>query len=113
VDWKERLGICAVTYLMCLIGGFVPVINAEVYLATAGALADRSMVVPLVLAGTLGQMTAKTTIFLAGQGLLRLPVARNSERMGVVLAKAQAWRGPVELFVFISAVQYGQPSCPK
>lgn len=89
---------------MCVIGGFVPVINAEVYLAAAGAMSERSMVVPLILAGTLGQMTAKTAIFFAGQGMLRLPIARDSERMQRVLAKARAWRGPVVLFVFVSAV---------
>ena len=103
-DWREHLGLYAVTFGMCVIGGFVPIINAEVYLATAGAMSERSMIIPLVLAGTLGQMTAKTAIFFAGQGMLRLPVARDSERMQRVLAKAKAWRGPVELFVFISAV---------
>jgi membrane protein YqaA with SNARE-associated domain len=103
-DWQESLGLIGATYLFCLVGGVIPVMNAEVYLASAGAMSDRSMIFPLVLAGTLGQMTAKTGIFLAGQGLLRLPIARDSERMRIVLAKAQAWRGPVELFVFISAV---------
>ena len=104
MDWQESLGIYATTYLVCLVGGFVPVVNAEVYLATAGAMSDRALVIPLVIAGTLGQMTAKTAIFLAGRGLLRLPLARDSERMQIVLARARAWRGPIELFVFVSAV---------
>ena len=103
-SWREHLGLLATTYVMCVIGGFVPIINAEVYLASAGALSERGMIVPLVLAGTVGQMTAKTAIFFAGKGLLRLPVARDSGRMQRVLAKAQAWRGPVEVFVFVSAV---------
>ena len=68
MDWHESLGIYATTFLVCLVGGFVPVVNAEVYLATAGAMSDRALVIPLVIAGTLGQMTAKTAIFLAGRG---------------------------------------------
>jgi membrane protein YqaA with SNARE-associated domain len=104
VDWHEGLGLYAATYVMCVIGGFVPIINAEVYLASVGAMSDRAAVIPLVLAGTLGQMTAKTAIFLAGRGLVRLPVARDSERVRLVLAKARAWRGPMWLFVFVSAV---------
>ena len=104
MDWHEGPGLYAATYLMCLVGGFVPIINAEVYLASIGAMSERAMVLPLVVVGTLGQMTAKTAIFLGGRGLLRLPKARDSERMRVVLAKARAWRGPIELFVFVSAV---------
>ena len=104
MNWHESLGIYATTYLVCLVGGFVPIVNAEVYLASVGAMSERAMVFPLIVTGTLGQMTAKTAIFLAGRGMLRLPVARDSERMRVVLAKARAWRGPIELFVFMSAV---------
>ena len=103
-DWRESLGIYAATYLVCLVGGFVPIVNAEMYFATMGAISERAVIVPLVVVGTLGQMTAKTAIFLAGRGLLRLPVARDSERMRVVLARARSWRGPIELFVFVSAV---------
>jgi len=93
----------AATYLVCLASGFLPFVNAEIYLASVAALSSRALVVPLVIVGTLGQMTAKTAIFLAGRGLLQLPVARDSERMRVVLEKARSWRGPIEVFVFVSA----------
>lgn len=108
MDWRESLGIYAATYVVCVVGGFVPVVNAEVYFASIGAMSDRAVIVPIVVIGTLGQMTAKTAIFFAGRGILRLPVTRDSERMRVVLAKARAWRGPIELFVFVSAV-FGIP----
>jgi membrane protein YqaA with SNARE-associated domain len=104
VDWRESLGIYAATFLWCLVGGFIPIINAEVYLASVAAMSERAAVLPLAIVATVGQMTAKTAIFLAGRGLSRLPAARDSERMRVVLAKARAWRGPIELFVFVSAV---------
>ena len=104
MNWPEGLGIYVVTYLTCLVGGFIPIVNAEVYMASLGAMQERAVLVPLVVLGTLGQMTAKTMLFLAGRGMLRLPIARDSERMRLVLARARAWRGPIELFVFISAV---------
>lgn len=107
-SWHESLGIYAATFVVCVIGGFVPIVNAEVYFASIGATAERAAIVPIVLIGTLGQMTAKTAIFFAGRGILRLPVTRDSERMRVVLAKARAWRGPIELFVFVSAL-FGIP----
>ncbi len=104
VTWYDGLGIYAATYVVCLVGGFIPIVNAELYMASLGAMQERTTLVPLVALGTLGQMTAKTMLFLGGRGLLRLPVARDSERMRIVLAKARAWRGPIELFVFVSAV---------
>jgi membrane protein YqaA with SNARE-associated domain len=107
-DWHQSLGIYAASYVIGVAGGFVPVINAEVYFATMGATLDRTTLLPVVIIGTLGQMTAKTAIFFAGRGILKLPVTRDSARMQTVLAKARAWRGPIELFVFISAV-FGIP----
>ena len=104
----DGLGIYAATFVVCVIGGFIPVVNAEVYFASIGAVSDRAEIFPIVVIGTLGQMTAKTAIFFAGRGILRLPITRDSDRMRVVLAKARAWRGPIELFVFISAV-FGIP----
>ena len=106
--WQEHLGIYAASYVIGVIGGFVPIVNAEVYFATMGATLDRATLLPVVVLGTLGQMTAKTAIFLAGRGVLRLPVTRDSARIQAVLAKARAWRGPMELFVFVSAV-FGIP----
>ena len=108
MNWHESLGIYAATFVVCVIGGFVPIVNAEVYFASIGATSERAVLFPIVVIGTLGQMTAKTAIFFAGRGILRLPITRNSERMRVVLAKARAWRGPIELFVFVSAV-FGIP----
>ena len=108
MSWHESLGIYAATFVVCVIGGFVPIVNAEVYFASIGATSERAVLFPIVVIGTLGQMTAKTAIFCAGRGILRLPITRNSERMRVVLAKARAWRGPIELFVFVSAV-FGIP----
>jgi membrane protein YqaA with SNARE-associated domain len=108
VDWRENLALYGGTFVWCLVGGFIPVVNAEVYLASIAALAGRAAVAPLAVTATAGQMTAKTMIFLAGRGLVHLPSARESQRIQRVLARARAWRGPIELFVFVSAV-FGIP----
>lgn len=104
MDWHESLGVYGATFLVCIVGGFIPIINSEVYLGAMAAMSTRAAVVPLAVAATLGQMTAKTALFMGGRGLLRLPIARSSERMNRIIARAQSWRGPIELFVFISAV---------
>ena len=104
MEWIESLGLYASAYVFCLVGGFIPIVNAEAYFATMGAISERTALVPIVIIGTLGQMTAKTSIFLASRGAMRLPAARDSERVRRVLEKARAWRGPIEIFVFISAV---------
>jgi membrane protein YqaA with SNARE-associated domain len=104
VEWIEGLGLYASAFVFCLVGGFIPIVNAEAYFATMGAISERTALVPLVVIGTLGQMTAKTSILLASRGAMRLPAARDSERVRRVLAKARAWRGPIEIFVFVSAV---------
>ena len=104
MNWHEGFGIYVATFLVCLAGGFLPIGNAELYVGTLAAMSGRGAVVPLAIAATAGQMIAKTIIFILGRGLSRLPKARDSERMRVALERARAWRGPIEAFVFVSAV---------
>jgi tetratricopeptide (TPR) repeat protein len=60
------------TYVVCLASGLVPLVNAELYLAALSAAHAGSPLL-LALAGTLGQMSSKSLVYLAGGGLLRLP----------------------------------------
>ena len=65
----------------------MPFVNAELYLLAASAAAPREMAIPLVLAATLGQMTAKAAMYGAGRGVLRIP----GERMKRWMAEAEKW----------------------
>lgn len=75
------------TYGYCVASGFLPFLPAEVYLLSASALAPPSFAVPLVVAATLGQMTAKSAMFAAGRGLVKVKGARFQKW----LADAEAW----------------------
>jgi membrane protein YqaA with SNARE-associated domain len=75
------------TFGYCVISGLVPFVNAEVYLLGAAALTPSELSVPLVLAATLGQMTAKAALYGVGRGVLTLPWTRTQKWV----VQAQAW----------------------
>lgn len=67
--WLTTLGVAVASAL-------IPVINIELYLIGAAALAPRAMVVPLVLAATIGQMIGKVVMYYAATGAVKLPGKR-------------------------------------
>jgi membrane protein YqaA with SNARE-associated domain len=89
------------TLLVALASGFLPVVNSEVYLLAVGALGGAANRPALVLAATLGQMTAKSILFLCARAGLERRAARRSrlpawsERLG---RGRRRW-----LLVFVSA----------
>jgi membrane protein YqaA with SNARE-associated domain len=83
----STLAILAATYGYCVLSGLLPFVNAELYLLAASAAVSREMALGVVIAGTLGQMTAKVAMYLAGRGMVKLPGARL-QRM---VAEAEAW----------------------
>lgn len=91
------------TFAYCVASAVIPVFHAEAYLITMSALLPPVLGVPLVLAGTLGQMIGKAAMYFAGRGVVRLP----GERMHRLVAKAEEWgrnRPGVEgSLVFVSA----------
>ena len=56
--------------------GFVPIMNAEAYLIAVSAASSPAVLLPLILAATAGQMVAKSLMYLAGRGILNLPLGR-------------------------------------
>lgn len=52
----------------------VPIVNAEICLLSASALAPRSLVVPLIIAATFGQITGKVLMYFVARGALKLPL---------------------------------------
>ena len=67
--WLTTLGVAVVSAV-------IPVINIELYLLGAAALAPASMAVPLVLAASIGQLIGKVAVYFAAAGALRLPGKR-------------------------------------
>lgn len=78
--------LCLTTAAVSAVSALVPVVNIEIYLVGAAALAPPAMAVPLALSATVGAMLGKLVLYYAAQGVVKLP----GERVQRGLAKAQA-----------------------
>jgi membrane protein YqaA with SNARE-associated domain len=97
------LWLVAGTYLYCVASGFVFFINAEIFLLAVAAASPPAAAVPLVVAAVLGQMTAKSGMYLAGRGVLSLPFGRKQRRLEAAGRRLQASRIGPGGFTFLSA----------
>lgn len=92
------------TFAVGVGGAVIPLINCEVYLLGAVALAPKHFTVPLVIAVALGQTAGKILMYYAGEGVLRLPirhVQKGLEAMQAKMTERPAWGKAV---FFASAV---------
>lgn len=94
--WIATLGAAFVS-------GFVPVVNIEAYLVAAAALVPSAPPLAVVAAAALGQMAAKTLLFLGGRGLVSVP-SRPLERAREVAARLAARGRSAPGLVFTSAL---------
>ena len=96
------------TFGVCALSAVVPIVNSEIYLLAASAMAPRELAIPLVLAAASGQMLGKSIMYFAGVGALRLPSERLRRMVGQVEARYQAaGRGGATLgggIILLSAV---------
>lgn len=95
--------ICLSTFLASLGGSFLPVGGTEMIVLSAGALLPPHLLLPLALSAAVGQMFAKSVVYFAGRGLLRLPRGRFADRLQDVLARAQRWQNTSSLCLLGSA----------
>ena len=98
------MGICVSTFFVTLLSGFLPFVNAEAYLVWVSALAPGASLAAVVAAATLGQMTAKSLLYLTGRGLLRLPLRRHEARSARVRAFLEHGGARAAALVFVSAL---------
>jgi len=98
-----RYGLYPTTYIIGVISGFVPVVNLEVYLVWVAALTPSSQAVAITALATAGQMTAKTLMYLAGAGVLKISVRKPGKKLQAVQAKMAQWQHRLGLFLFSSA----------
>lgn len=89
--------IYAATFLFSLVGGIVPFFNVEVYLLSLSALSPQTATLPVALAACLGQMAAKSLLYLAGRGLVGLPMGRVQEIAAATARLARAEGGAMTL----------------
>lgn len=101
-DLVVRLGLPLATFVYCLVSGIVPVVNAEVFLLAVAAVAPSSSLWMVAVVATLGQMVAKSVMYLGGRGVFRLPFRRGKADLEAVRARVERWRSK-DLLVFVSA----------
>lgn len=70
------LTVFLTTLAAALVGSLVPIVNTEIYLLGASALAPPRFAPALILAAAVGQMAGKSLLYYAGRGALRIPSAR-------------------------------------
>jgi membrane protein YqaA with SNARE-associated domain len=88
-DIAGRLGLVVGTFVYAVVSAIVPAINTELYLAAVTALAPPSALPGVLLAASLGQVVGKLPFYLAGRGLVKLPLGRYE-------AKVEAYRASFE-----------------
>lgn len=98
-----RYGLYLSTFLVCLLSGLLPVINVEVFLLLVSSLSPKFLLFPLLLLSTLGQMTAKSVLYLVGWGVLRIPVRKSEGKMERVKKSFEKWKSRRDLLIFLSA----------
>ena len=104
---EGTIGIYGATLVVAALSGFIPVINAEIYLV-AVTLAMRSVPLAIVLGliVAIGQMAAKVGIYKVSAGAARK--AKTSEKIQAKLDKVHAlmakWKDKPFALVFVSAV---------
>ena len=98
-------GLFVSTFLVCFASGFVPLVNAEVYLVSISAASPPAMVTSLIVASTLGQMASKIVVYFAGRGVLKLPLSPHYERkLAEVRERMEKHRAREGVLIFTSAV---------
>lgn len=94
------------TFFFCVASGFIPVMNAEVYLTSISALLLKSNVVFIALISSFAQMLAKSVIYFGARGILILPLKKNG--LDKVKRKFERRKHSTSTFILVSA-SFGLP----
>ncbi|HEX6041391.1 YqaA family protein [Longimicrobium sp.] len=97
------LAVWLTTFGVAVLSAVIPLINIEIYLLGASALAPREMVIPLVIAGTLGQVIGKIALYYAGSGALKIPGKRLQAALQKMNTQMQERPRMGGALVFVSA----------
>ncbi|MGE0869016.1 MAG: hypothetical protein AB7P03_10645 [Kofleriaceae bacterium] len=103
---EATIGIYAATFVVAVLSGFIPVINAELYLIGVAVVTGNvwlAVVLGVIVAA--GQMVAKIGIYQAARGASSL--GSRGPKYEAKLAKARAlvdkWRDKPFVLLFVSA----------
>lgn len=96
------------TFGIFAVSSVVPLLNAELYLIGAAALSPRPLLVPILLAATVGQMLGKVAIYYAARGALHIRSERLQRRIAAVRER-YAGRTEIGDLVLLGSAAIGLP----
>ncbi len=96
------LGYPLATFVYCIASGFIPVVNAELFLVGVAAVAPRESLPWVAALAAAGQMVAKCGMYLGGRGVVALPKGRRHEDIARWQARVERWRSK-DVLVLVSA----------
>lgn len=99
----SALALCFSTFAGCLIGSFIPLVNTELVVLGAAAVAPPGLTIPLILIASITQMMGKSVLYYAAAGLVTLPAGRWSDRLDRAIASAQRYTTGSTTLLFASA----------
>jgi membrane protein YqaA with SNARE-associated domain len=98
------LGIYGGTLMVCFIGGLVPIINAELWLVAIAISLASPAPLPLVVAlAVIGQMAAKSLLYVGARGALDLARGRYQVAVARARGRVVAWRRKPLAVLWLSA----------
>ena len=98
-----KVGIYAASFVVGFVSGLVPFINSELYLLFVSTIAARSALLPIAALSAAGQMVAKSLLFYAGRGTIKIPIGRYESKADAVRAKFERWEKRSDLLILLSA----------
>jgi len=98
-----KVGLHLATFIICLLSGFIPIVNAEIYLITISSFTTKTDCVFIILISTSAQMIAKSIIYLSGRGVLNVSLHKYENKLGKVKEKFKKWENKSFIFIFLSA----------
>ncbi len=96
-------GIHLATFIICLVSGFIPIVNAELFLIAFSSMIPTTDATYVIIIATGAQMLAKSALYLAGRGVIKLPREKHQEKIKSIQNKLQHFKGGTNAFIFISA----------
>jgi membrane protein DedA with SNARE-associated domain len=100
----ETHGIYLGSFVYSVLSGFIPFMNAELFLLYVGATATPSQLPGVALLATLGQMVAKSALYCGGRGLIPLPRRFGNKALDAVLERLSLRTEAATGVTFVSAV---------
>jgi membrane protein YqaA with SNARE-associated domain len=102
----EALGIYGGTFLVCLIGGLIPIVNTELFLVgliAVGAVRSAASLPAIVVLASAGQMIAKLILYYTGRGMFELPRGRWKAKIEATRARVEKWRHKPNMVLAVSS----------